>query len=647
MPSFATREPPFKKRNSAEAEWSTCRKGLNLLLRPTELGRDELAQSDNIMLTGSGVPTGRWGTQVYFTANATGVNRGLGTYRDNDGNVSEILALTDEGYLVKKNGSSYTVISGQSWPSGTTIHTEELGEKTYIISPDAALTEYNGTGLTLFSKIAAPTGLYATNYSGVTGTNRLSYKVVAIGQNGGQTTPSDPYVLSNLPEDLTKTQIRLMWTAPSCATMGGYEIYRGPLGDETYLASVVPGVTAYTDTGTDSSLLSLAPNTNTTGGVQSNFICKYKDRLLTVDVNEPNKLLISGRYPFHTRFSWYDGGGYIFIDPDSGDNVKGIAVQPIADRIVIYKEFSSYLVELSQVQMGNYYILDPTYQPISTAVGCTNQETIATVENDTFYFGRSGVYVTGYEPNYLNIIRTNEISAKMRPYLQLLNDEDYRTACSFYVDHKYILSFPRRKEMIVYDRERGAWIGPWKFPFGINHLKKYVDTSGTERWVLGSSDDNKVYNFDANVNSDNGTTIIKTIRLNKEDFKAWTKLKIVEYFYFLFRNVIGETTVNILLEDKDGKVSVAKSFTISGAAISGSTGWGMDKWGTVKWGQTNTFSASIATDEISNWGTLFKQARYIQMEIISNTANSQFEFLKASANGKIQSTNALSGSQRV
>jgi len=203
MPSFLTREPPFRKGRTAEAEWTTCRKGLNLLLRPTELGRDELAQSDNIMLVGSGIPTGRWGTQVYFTANVTGINRGLGTFRDNDGNVSEILALTDKGYLVKKNGSGYTVIAGQSWPSGTSIHTEELGEKTYIVSSDTVFTSYDGSGLTLFGKISAPTGLYATNYSGVTGTNRISYKVVAIGQNGGQTTPSDPYVLSNVPEDLT------------------------------------------------------------------------------------------------------------------------------------------------------------------------------------------------------------------------------------------------------------------------------------------------------------------------------------------------------------------------------------------------------------------------------------------------------------
>lgn len=647
MPNFDTRIPPYKKRKDADAEWTTCRKGLNLLLRPTELGRDEMAKADNIMLVGSGVPTGRWGTETYFSANATGSNRGFGTYKTNDELTAEIFALTDQGYLAKKNGTGSTTITGQSWPSGTTIHTEQLGGQTYIVSPDTVFTKYDGSGLTKFSRIDSPTGLYATNFSGVTGTRTVSYKVVGIGENGGQTLPSTPFVLTGMPDNLESTEVHLFWTAPSHATMSGNEIYRGPLGDETLLAQVDPSVTSFVDRGEAASQLVLAPNTNTTGGVKSNFITKYKDRLLCVDVTEPNKLLISGRYPYHTKFSWYDGGGYIFIDPDSGDNIKGIAVQPIADRLVVYKEHASYLVDIQTIQIGNYYILDPQYQPISTAVGCSSQETIQTVENDTFYFGRNGVYVTGYEPNFLNIIRTNETSAKMRPYLDLLGQDDYDTACALYVDHKYLLSFPNRKEIIVYDRERGAWTGPWKFPWGINHMTKFIDSSGNEKWVFGIVDSNQVYNFNMSVNNDDGTTVAKTLRLNKEDMGEWTTLKIMEFIYFLFRNITGETTVNVLLEDRDGNTSVGKSFTISGAEIGGSTGWGFDTWGTVKWGQTNSFSFNISADEFSPWGTLFKQAKYVQLEIITTQSGSNFEFLKANITGKMQNKGALASSTRV
>jgi len=313
--------------------------------------------------------------------------------------------------------------------------------------------------------------------------------------------------------------------------------------------------------------------------VKSEFIVKYKDRLIVVPASDPSLVMISGRYPDHTSFAWSYGGGSVYVDPDSGDNITGIAIQPIADRIVVYKEHASYLLNLSTVTVGNFVLMDPSYIPISTSVGCSAQDTIATVENDTFYFGRDGIYVTGYEPNFLNIIRTNEVSARMRPYLDMLNDDDFTTANATYIDNKYILSFPLRKELLVYDRERGCFASKWTTPFGISKIVKYIDSSGSEKWIVGSYDSNQVYEFDASLNSDDGTTIIKTIRTGKNSFDDWTSLYILKFFYILFRAIVGTTTVNILVEDRNGETSTVKSFTITGAEIAGSTGWGMDQWG--------------------------------------------------------------------
>lgn len=647
MARFNTNVPRYKSTRPVTEDWANFAKGLNLLFRPTELGNDELAVSDNIMLTGLGVPTGRWGTAKYFTVNATGTIRGFATYKSNDGATNEILALSDEGYLAKKNGASSTKIVGQSWPSGSIIHSEQLGGKTYIVSEDVVFTKYDGSVLSSFITIAAPTGVSATNFSGATGPNSVSYEIVAVGANGGQTNPSTNYVLNNLPSDLTTTQVHVFWTAPSAATLSGYEIYRGRQGDETLLASVGPQSTKYVDGGNYASQTIQAPLINTTGGVKSKFIKKYKDRLLVVDKSDPNKLLISGRYPFHTNFSWLNGGGYVYIDPDSGDNITAIEVQPIADRIVVYKERSSYLVEISTVQIGNFTILDPQYVPISTTIGASSQDSVVVVENDTFAFGRNGLYMTGYQQNFLNIIRTNELSARIRPYLDLLNDTDYQTASAFYVNHKYILSFPQRKEIVVYDRERNAWLGPWKLPFGVSHLKQYVDSSGTEKWVLGSYDSNQVYTFEASVNSDDGTTITKTLRTKKTYFGDFSTLNIVTFFYVLLRNIIGTTTVNIIIEDRDGNQSTAKTFTITGAATSGSSGWGTDQWGTAQWGLSNNTAAVTASDELTRWGTLFSQARLLQVEVSSTSANSNFELLQVKIEARKQGRGSLSSSQRV
>lgn len=646
MPILSTKPPAYKKKRDLNAEWSNFRKGLNLLLRPTELGRDEYAQGDNIMLLGSGVPTGRWGTSEYFSINSTGSIRGLATYVDTASLTNEILGLTDEGFIAKKNGTTSTVVTGQSYPSGSIIRSEQLGGYTYFVSENRPLTRYNGVSLEVFATISPPTGLSATNFSGATGTAQYSWRVTTLGANGGETTPSTEIILQNLPTDLSKTQVNLQWTPPSAATLSGYSIYRGFPGDETFLAGVNASITRYTDFGDASSEVILTPITNTTGGVKSKFITKFNDRLLYVDKDDPTKLLISGRYPNQTKINWADGGGYIYIDPDSGQDITGISVQPGSNKIIVFKEFSSYAVELSTVNIGNYVVLDPSYQPISTAVGCSNADTIQTVENDVFYFGRKGMYVVGYEPNFLSIIRTNEVSARIRPYLARLGDSDYRNCNSFYIDNKYILSFPDRKELVVYDRERGCFTGIWKLPFGISRMLKYVDSSGTERWVIGSSEDNQTYTFESSVNSDNGTIITKTLRTNKEAFDSWSVLKIIKLFYILFRNITGTVTVNLLLEDRNGTTSTIKTFDIEGTAIAGNSGWGTTSWGESLWGDT-VDSSVTGSDEFTRWSQLFKSGRLIQIEITSTAANSNFELLGIRLTASSQGDGSLSSQQRV
>lgn len=646
MPIFNSNVPPFKKRKDASAEWNTFRKGLNLILRPTELGNDEYAQGDNIMLIGSGVPTGRWGTATYFTANATGANRGFATFNNNATGTNELIVLTDEGYLAKKDGSGSTVITGQSYPSGTTVRAEQLGGRTYFVSEDITLTQYDGTNLTVFATISPPVAIAGTNISGVTGSAQWSWRVTALGVNGGETTGPSSVVLPNLPQDLTRTFVRINWSMPSAATFTGFSVYRGLAGDETFLAAVGPSVNTYDDFGDPSSETILPPITNTTGGVKSKFVTKFNDRLLFVDKDDPTKLLISGRYPNQTKINWADGGGFIYIDPDSGQDITGIGVQPGTNKIIVFKDFSSYAVELTTVNIGNFVVLDPTYIPISTAIGCSNADTIATVENDIFYFGRKGLYVVGFEPNFLSIIRTNEVSARMRPYLALLGNSDYENCNAFYVNNKYILSFPDRKECIVYDRERGAFAGIWKTPFGINHMRQYVDSSGTEKWVIGSAEDNQIYTFEPSINSDNGTTITKTLRLNKESFKNWSSLKIIKLFYILFRNITGTVTINLLLEDRNGTTSTIKTFDIEGSAIAGNTGWGAVLWGDAMWGDTEGSLVS-GSDEFYRWSQLFKTGRLIQIEIVCNQAASNFELLNARMTAAVQGEGTLPSSQRV
>lgn len=645
MPRLNTRIPQYKKQKDIVAEWKTFRKGLNLLLRPTELERDELAQADNIMLVGSGVPTGRWGTSEYFSVNATGSIRGFATFVNTTSGTNDIIALTDEGYLAKKNGTSSTRIYGSSYPSGSVVRAEQLGGMTFIVSKDRPLATYTGATLSLFATLSAPTGVTATNYSGATGTSSFSWRITTLSDNGGETQGSTAFELPNLPQNLEDTEVRVRWTLAT-GSVSGYQVYRGRAGDERFLASVGASISEYVDRGQPAAETQLSPIENTTGGVLSEFVIKFKDRLVMVDSKQKSRLLISARYPNQNSFSYSLGGTDIFIDPDSGEDITGIAVQPGDDKIIVYKDSSHYAVTLSNLTVGNFFLTEAQYQPISTLIGASSQDTIHTVENDTFYFGRKGLYVTGFEPNFLNIIRTNEVSAKMRPYLALLNDTDYRTACAMYVDKKYILSFPRRRECIVYDRERGAWYGPWKTPYGIGKMLRHVDDTGTERWILGSYNTNQTYIFNAAVNTDAGTAMQKVVRTNREDFGEWSLLKIVKLFYSLFRSVRGQVTVNLLAELRDGSTTSIKSFTISGSAAGGATGFGVNMWGNTTYG-TSAGSPIVSPAEETKYTQLFKSIRLLQVEVQTTTANSNFELLQLRATASSQGEGSLSSASRV
>lgn len=266
------------------------------------------------------------------------------------------------------------------------------------------------------------------------------------------------------------------------------------------------------------------------------------------------------------------------------------------------------------------------------------------VENDVFYFGRKGFYTVGQEPQYLNQIRTNELSARIRPYVRNLSESDFRDANAGYVDNKYFLFFPAKNEGIIYDRERLAFMGPWKFPWGVTKFLRYIDTDGTEKYLVGSDSGPYIRELSASYVSDSGTAIAKTLRTRKEDMGDWSIFKILKYFYVLFRNVRGTVTINLRIEQRDGNTVTTKSFNITSAL--GSSGWGNDQWGSQPYGQTDA-NVSLTGDELVRYAQIYKNCRVVQIEITTTAANDNFEFLGVRMTAQSLGDNSLPAQTRV
>ena len=626
MALFNLRTSNYNPPRLVVGNWDNFRRGLNILLKETEISQDSMAQADNVMLIGRGTPTLRWGYGNYFQSNATGSVRALSGYYKADG-TNELVAITDAGTLTIKSGASYTIRTGASWASGYNISIAQLNDNLYITSTQKEVVKYNGSTLTSFPTLAVPTNVFATQASGVTGTSRYSYRVNTIGTNG-ETLASQAFEISNQPSDLSRGAIRISWSAVSAATTAieGYGVFGRNPADERFITKVYTPQTFFVDDGSIfPAEFTFPPLADSTGGIVAGNIERYDDRLIYSDIpGDKSKMVITGRVPLHERTDVASGGNYLRIEPDAGDPI--VAVKGFGSRIIAFKEKSIWDVALSQITVGNFVITQPSATIITAALGCVAPRTIQAVEKDIFYLTRKGVYAIGYEPNILaDVLRTNEISAPVRPYFERLTTQELTNATAIYAGFKYIVIIPGKNEALVYDRERLCWLGPWTFDARTALI--YFDSSGNEKYLLGSDDSPYVYELSDQYLTDNGSTISMTLRTRKEDFGDWSVYKTLKDVYTTWTNINGEVEIDLRIEDREGRTKTIRSFTINSAETQGSSGWGWDTWGTNLWGSTQGNESVTGFSEIVRWLSVNQVARRVQVIIKTNKKSSNFELL--------------------
>jgi hypothetical protein len=651
MPVLNTRTPSYTPQPKYQSIFNGFPGGLNLYYTPTEIKKTELVQADNCMLIGEGVVTGRWGSQTYFSTGSTTI-RMIEKYENLNTSVNELLVVTDTGFLRKKSGISTTVITGASFASGAVVNSTQIGNSQYIVSTSTNFAKYNGTNLVPYVGVSAPASTTVSFVSGATGTATWSYRITAFSQTG-ETLPSSAVLLTNMSFDRENFIARVNWVQPSTASgdVKGFGVYAGLPGDETLIATVGPTVTTFTDSGNPQSS-TFVPSYDTTAGVKAKYIKRFDDRLIIAGVeNDPTMVMISGKYPYQDRFNWQNGGGYIRIAPDSGDEITGIEVlgqsglgSLTTNGILVFMRDSVYLVTLSYVDIGNYSILNPQQQLIAPT-GASSFRSIVNIQNNTFYFGRQGLQTIGAERSYLSQIRTAEVSARIRPYVQGVTGSDLPIVASGYMDYKYLFSFPGTKDTMIYDYERACFMGPWKTPFGITQWIEYQDSDGLNHYLAGC-DDGIVREFSAVYNSDSGQAIVKTMKSKKDDFDNWSVLKTFELLNLLFREVSGTVNIAIIYEDRSGVIRQAvKSFSLTGST--GGTGWGTDLWGSHDWGTSNTNVVQPIPQDIIKWSSLYKTGRNVQFQVQQVGTGTNFQLVDIKISATLQPEGSLSSQLRI
>lgn len=582
--------------------WDSFR-GVNTTLRDSELKDDQVRELTNLVIEGKGTATQRPGTGAYFTAGASGKVRGLIESKIDE--TKELLALTDTGYLAKKSGTSYELISGASWASGMKLRGVQLQNKVWLVQEGKPLVRYDGTTLLSYTTISAPTSLAASKLSGATGTFTWSWRVAAT-TDAGSTLASDPISLSYLPEDLAEATVRLAWTPGSGATpyTTGYVIYGRESGAQSRLAGVQPDTLVWLDDGSaNPSQIAFLPDYNETGGPEAKFVIKSVGKIVLGRLtNAKSRIQWSGADVNVGRFHWTKGGGYTDFDKDDGDELMGIS-EAEENRVVGFKRRSIHQAKLEySADLG---IVEATKQLVTAGIGCLSGDTIVRARNNTYFVGQApggeiSLYSLGYEPQILaNVLRTAVLSEVVKSTLEAANLRRAEDMWMTHFDDKLWWFFPTGSgdvmSCLVYDLERTAFMGPMTFPKNAVNGLVYYDENEEQQFLLGGAD-GEVVEVSSDYSSDSGTDFQWTLTSKKELFDLPFKLKTMLYALIHLSDVSGDVSVQVIIEDVDGNTATEASFSVSGTSTlagGGSFPWGyLKRWGSSQQAGTSTTNSS-------------------------------------------------------
>ena len=384
----------------------------------------------------------------------------------------------------------------------------------------------------------------------------------------------------------------------------------------------------------DSSLTLTRPTTTIT----ASFAIRYQGFQIASGVGtQPNRLYISdnttnpgdftntnptgsGLYSVydgttHPGATTFAGSGANYIDVNKGDGDKITGLAKYQGVVIIFKERSIYQLELTSVGV-------PSIKQITQATGAVSHKSVDNVENDVFYLSRKGYYVLGNEPNFLNTIRSNELSNRINPIIQTINPAQAQNAASIFSDFKLYTSFATggnsyNNQTLIYDRRYLAWS---KVDYmDANSWTEFIDTTGQKHLYFADDNQNKVYevvegNYSADGTPINSYWISKSFDANNfDEYKRWLDVTI------LFRQISGSVTVTFYADNDQ----VVKSTSISSDTdFTGSIGTTL--MGSPIFGGTGTASSTSTTNNVPYRFKVNTKSRTLKIKISNNNDNQNF-----------------------
>lgn len=358
---------------------------------------------------------------------------------------------------------------------------------------------------------------------------------------------------------------------------------------------------------------------NQSNGVVAKYMIYYKNCLYAIgNSTYPSRLYRSGVDTYIGDFTYSTANPLatsIYISNNDGQDLSSFFKHQ--DYLYAAKDKSTY-----RVSVGADSAATMSYELVDPARGSDSHWATDSVENDVYIFNEVGVHSIGYEPNYLDQIRTKIVSLRVDPYIKTIEKDVLDKVCGIYFNNIFHLSYQTggasaNDTMIVYDRLRSGW---WRYPLGASCFCEFKDSSGYTKLYFGGATSANVYYFDEASKSDSGSAFRTLWTSPKYAIDEYSQSKFFLKSEFYFGRKPGTVTISAYV---DGVLIRSKTVVIgtTGTAGIGQGKIGVEKIGVGSGSLTITDSGGSSMIEL----LINKMGRNVQFTVEDNSATTGWE----------------------
>lgn len=622
--------------NQSLVEWEVkdFKGGVNRVLEEARIGLNEAKEATNLMQVQDGIWKTRWGSAYYGATHGAAID-GAAEYLTSAG-TTELITVANGKVWKSTDGGTLTEITGATFTAGLQCYFIQIAGYLYIVNGTDNLARYNGTTLSTYSAMNAPTGLAGSRTGLSSGIYNMYAQVTAI-NTIGETVGSTEASLAggmNRPRDQWTASDSVTWTWNAVASATGYQLYISEnTGYETLLASST--ASSYVDDGTVAVNPYVEPPlSNTTAAPKFKSMEISGNRIwATNDTNNPYTVYFSGTGQFIGNFSDFYGGGWINLEKGGRERPK---------RVIHYQTGSGtgratvlcstpegkgavWQIEISSATVGTESFAIPSAVKVVGSSGTDSQLSVVADNNNIWFFNRRGIFTLGPEKNYYGILRTNELSSRIRPYIRGLIGSQIDKVCAYFYDAKVFFSVPTsssgNNRIIYYDTERLNWTVDWSI--GAKQFVEYTDTSGITHFLYVPVSGTRMIELSPTIQGDLGAAFSTIYTSGRWPLrKLWKDFLKLKKVFVKLGSPRGAINFEVLGSGKSGGFTSLGSATITN--LTSMTGMGFDLMGSVLMGSTLGVPSVFTDSADPRYIKINKKLKDIQLRITTSTLDADY-----------------------